>query len=89
MSGVVHAVAWNNHLGARLIYQRMNIHLSVVCVASLKTTNLLKLNIIVAVISLVILYFFDSPIELIGAAGISWVLISSMKTIRKERRRQT
>jgi len=48
-----------------------------------KAEKLLKLNIIVAFISLLILYFFDSPIELIGATGIAWVLISSLETIRK------
>jgi len=53
---------------------------------SLKTQNLLKLNIIVAIISLLALYYLDSPLELIGATGIAWVLISTVEAIRKLRR---
>jgi len=55
-------------------------------VPSLKTTNLLKINIVVAFISFIILYVFDSPIELVGAIGIAWVSISTAEAIRKLRK---
>jgi len=53
---------------------------------SLKPEKLLLINIIIANISLLILWIFDMPIELIGAAGIAWVLISTVEAIRKLRR---
>jgi len=55
-------------------------------VPSLKTRNLVIINIIVAVISLLIIYYFDTPIELIGATGIAWVSLSCIETIRKLRK---
>jgi len=45
--------------------------------------KLLLINILIAFASLLVLYYFDYPIELIGATGIAWVLISSVETIRK------
>jgi hypothetical protein len=56
------------------------------CAPSLKTRNLLITNIVVTIISFLIFYYFDTPIELIGATGIAWVLISSIETIRKLRK---
>lgn len=52
----------------------------------MKTQNLLIINILITAISFLIIYYFDTPIELIGAAGIAWVFISSIETIRKLRR---
>jgi len=45
--------------------------------------KLFLINILIAFASFIILYYCDSPIELLGATGIAWVLISSMETIRK------
>lgn len=45
--------------------------------------KLLLMNILITFASFLVLYYFDSPIELLGATGIAWVLISSMETIRK------
>jgi len=59
------------------------------CAKSLKTRSLLIINIVIAAVSFLILYFFDSPIELIGATGIAWTLISSAEQIRKLRKKQT
>lgn len=59
------------------------------CAPSLKTHNLLITNILITAISFLILYYFDSPIELVGATGLAWVLISSAETIRKLRKQTT
>ena len=43
-------------------------------------------NVAIATMSFVIFYLYDWPIEAIGAAGISWVIISSIEMLRAIRR---
>lgn len=43
-------------------------------------------NMAIATFSFIIFYQYDWPIEAIGAAGISWVLISSIEMLRAIRR---
>lgn len=52
---------------------------------------ILMVNAIIAAISLGIVYAFDWPVEVIGVAGLAWVIIFSLSTLlnilRANRRR--
>jgi len=48
----------------------------------LKVSTLLKWNLLIGVLSLVGLYLLDYPFELVPTAGIAWVLISTVDSLR-------
>ena len=54
----------------------------------MKLINRLKMDIMIASISLVIFILFDWPVELIAAIGIAWVWIDCVEVIKKKSERR-
>lgn len=47
--------------------------------------RILKINVIIAVLSLLGFWFLDWPLEVFPCIGISWVLISCLEMLRTSR----
>lgn len=52
-----------------------------------RTDWIVILNIPISMISMVILFFFDWPLEVIGAIGVSWVVTSSFSVFLSLRKK--
>lgn len=48
--------------------------------------RILKVNLVVSTVSFIILFLFDYPFELVGAAGLGWATVSSLEAIRRLRK---
>lgn len=49
--------------------------------------KIFRINVCIAILSLLGLYFLDYPLELVPTSGIAWVLISSLESLRQIRRK--